>query len=257
MDVPLPTSKFTFPSEPPMQIDETFYAMEGLSISDKLRDPAHVVLVSTGSFNPPTYMHLRMFELARDALKAEGFLVLGGYMSPVNDSYKKKGLVSAEHRIHMCDLACKSSSFVMVDPWEAKQTSYQRTLTVLSRIRSYICDIARMSEGSLKVMLLCGSDLLESFTIPGVWIPDQVEIICRDFGIVCIRREDKDTDELINRDEILNRHKSNIFLVDDLVPNKISSSKIRECISRGLSAKYLTADEIISYIKEKELYLRD
>jgi len=31
--------------------------------------------------------------------------------------------------------------------------------------------------GSLKVMLLCGSDLLESFSTPGVWIPDQVEIL--------------------------------------------------------------------------------
>jgi hypothetical protein len=29
--------------------------------------------------------------------------------------------------------------------------------------------------GGLKVMLLCGSDLLESFSTPGVWIPDQVE----------------------------------------------------------------------------------
>jgi hypothetical protein len=29
---------------------------------------------------------------------------------------------------------------------------------------------------SLKVMLLCGSDLLESFGTPGVWIPDQVRI---------------------------------------------------------------------------------
>jgi hypothetical protein len=28
--------------------------------------------------------------------------------------------------------------------------------------------------GNLKVMLLCGSDLLESFSTPGVWIPDQV-----------------------------------------------------------------------------------
>lgn len=27
-------------------------------------------------------------------------------------------LISAEHRIRMCDIACKSSEFVMVDPWE-------------------------------------------------------------------------------------------------------------------------------------------
>ena len=28
--------------------------------------------------------------------------------------------------------------------------------------------------GSLKVILVCGSDLLESFSIPDVWIPEQV-----------------------------------------------------------------------------------
>ncbi|XP_020529180.1 uncharacterized protein LOC18444236 isoform X2 [Amborella trichopoda] len=32
---------------------------------------------------------------------------------------------------------------------------------------------ALSDEGSLKVMLLCGSDLLESFDIPGAWICDQ------------------------------------------------------------------------------------
>lgn len=29
-------------------------------------------------------------ELARDALNSQGFCVIGGYMSPVNDAYKKK-----------------------------------------------------------------------------------------------------------------------------------------------------------------------
>lgn len=29
-------------------------------------------------------------ELARDALNAEGYCVIGGYMSPVNDAYKKR-----------------------------------------------------------------------------------------------------------------------------------------------------------------------
>jgi len=46
--------------------------------------------VATGSFNPPTYMHLRMFELAKDELQQRGYHVLGGYISPVNDAYKKK-----------------------------------------------------------------------------------------------------------------------------------------------------------------------
>lgn len=213
-----------------------------------------VVLVSTGSFNPPTYMHLRMFELAKDALRERGYFVVGGYLSPVNDSYKKKGLVSAIHRQQLCELACKSSSFIMVDPWEAKQSDYQRTLTVLSRVRNFLYESGLFSTGSLKVMLLCGSDLLESFGIPGVWIPNQLRTICRDYGVICIRREGKDVNNLISNNEILNENKSNIIAVDEIVPNQISSTRVRECIRRGLSVKYLTTDEVIGYISEQKLY---
>jgi hypothetical protein len=73
MDVPLPVEK--------------------LSYGSNTEDKTCVVLVATGSFNPPTFMHLRMFELARDELRSKGFHVLGGYMSPVNDAYKKKVFV--------------------------------------------------------------------------------------------------------------------------------------------------------------------
>nr|GEW17343.1 nicotinamide/nicotinic acid mononucleotide adenylyltransferase isoform X1 [Tanacetum cinerariifolium] len=195
----------------------------------------HVVLVSTGSFNPPTFMHLRLFEMARDALNSKGFQVVGGYMSPVNDAYKKKGLIPAVHRITMCQLACKSSEFVMVDTWEAKQSSFQRSLTVLSRIRSFFCDNGLIPSAYLKVMLVCGSDLLESFSTPGAWIPEQVRTICKDYGVVCIRREGQDIEKIFARDEILTENNSNIEVVDEIVPNRISSTLVRDCISREQS----------------------
>ncbi|XP_057785759.1 nicotinamide/nicotinic acid mononucleotide adenylyltransferase isoform X2 [Salvia miltiorrhiza] len=226
-----------------------------LAISQN-RGKIFVVLVSTGSFNPPTYMHLRCFELARDAVNSQGFCVIGGYMSPVNDSYKKKGLIHAKHRIAMCNLACTSSDFVMVDPWEASQSTYQRTLTILSRVRSSLCESGIVSSESLKVLLVCGSDLLESFGIPGFWIREQVKSICREFGLVCIRRGGQDVEHIISKDDILNEHKNNITIVDEVVPNGISSTGLRDCISRGLSVKYLTADEVIQYIKHNGLYVK-
>lgn len=228
---------------------------DGLSSSDG-KGKIFVVLVSTGSFNPPTYMHLRCFELARDAVNSQGSCVVGGYMSPVNDSYKKKGLISAKHRIAMCNLACRSSDFVMVDPWEASQSTYQRTLTILSRVRTSLCESGLVSSESLKVLLVCGSDLLESFSIPGFWVREQVETICRDFGLVCIRRGGQDVDHIISKDDILNKYKSNIIAVDEVVPNGISSTGLRDCISRGLSVKYLTADAVIEYIKHNSLYVK-
>ncbi|XP_030515233.1 nicotinamide/nicotinic acid mononucleotide adenylyltransferase isoform X2 [Rhodamnia argentea] len=231
--------------------------MEKLSprSSDEPRK-GYAVLVATGSFNPPTYMHLRLFELARDALNAEGYSVIGGYMSPVNDAYKKKGLISAEHRLSLCRLACKSSDFIMVDSWEANQSTFQRTLTVLHRVKSILCQERQLSSDSLKVMLVCGSDLLQSFGAPGAWIRDQVRIICKDYGVVCIRREGQEIEKIISDDDILSDYRENIKVVDELVPNQISSTRVRECISRGLSIKYLTDDEVVVYIKEHHLYLK-
>ena len=37
-------------------------------------------------------------------------------------------------------------------------------------------------------MLLCGADLLQSFATPGVWIPEQLERILSDHGVVCVTR---------------------------------------------------------------------
>ncbi|XP_050216413.1 nicotinamide/nicotinic acid mononucleotide adenylyltransferase [Mercurialis annua] len=241
MEFELPTDKVSFPSNNTMDEDD--------------KKKINVVLVATGSFNPPTFMHLRMFELARDAMRIEGYRVIAAYMSPVTDAYKKPGLVSAEHRLRMCNLACESSDFIMVDPWEANQSAYQRSLTILKRIESSFID-KHISRDSLKVMLVCGSDLLQSFSTPGVWIPEQVRTICRDYGVVCIRREGQDLEKIISGDEILNECSGNIKVVDEHAPNMISSTRIRECISRGLSVKYLTVDAVIDYIREQKLYLK-
>ena len=67
----------------------------------KLRNPTKqpIVLVACGSFSPVTYLHLRMFEMAVDYVRQNtDFEVMGGYLSPVSDMYKKPGLLSASHR---------------------------------------------------------------------------------------------------------------------------------------------------------------
>ncbi|KAL8131781.1 hypothetical protein AgCh_007636 [Apium graveolens] len=112
---------------------ESALPLEKLSLGPKDHDngeTTYIVLLSAGSFNPPTYMHLRLFELARDALNSEGFSVIGGYMSLVNDAYKKKGLLSAEHRITMCNIACRSSEFYNGGPMGDHAFMLQSTVFV-------------------------------------------------------------------------------------------------------------------------------
>ena len=66
-------------------------------INDSSKTP--LLLVACGSFSPITYLHLRMFEMAADYVRfSTEFEIVGGYLSPVSDAYKKAGLASAEHR---------------------------------------------------------------------------------------------------------------------------------------------------------------
>eukprot|EP00117_Sycon_ciliatum_P044551 scpid94604/ scgid2134/ Nicotinamide mononucleotide adenylyltransferase 3; Nicotinate-nucleotide adenylyltransferase 1 len=89
---------------------------------------AKVCLVACGSFNPITNMHLRLFELAKDTLHQTGrFEVVGGIVSPVNDAYGKKGLISGEHRLKMCKLATASSDWIRVVDWEVEQKAWTPT----------------------------------------------------------------------------------------------------------------------------------
>ena len=77
------------------------YAFPHHRLSRTLRDPQKqpIVLVACGSFSPVTYLHLRMFEMAKDYVRQNtDFEIVGGYLSPVSDMYKKPGLLSARHR---------------------------------------------------------------------------------------------------------------------------------------------------------------
>lgn len=66
-------------------------------LRDSSKEP--LVLVACGSFSPVTYLHLRMFEMARDHVRHNtNYEVVGGYLSPVSDQYKKAGLLAAHHR---------------------------------------------------------------------------------------------------------------------------------------------------------------
>nr|XP_019968898.1 PREDICTED: nicotinamide/nicotinic acid mononucleotide adenylyltransferase 2-like [Paralichthys olivaceus] len=96
----------------------------------------HVILLSCGSFNPITKGHVHMFEKAREYLHKTGrFIVIGGIISPVHDSYVKPGLVSSKHRLTMCQLAVQSSDWIRVDPWECYQDTWQTTCSVLEHHR--------------------------------------------------------------------------------------------------------------------------
>lgn len=269
----------------------------------------HVILLACGSFNPITKGHIQMFERARDYLHKTGrFIVIGGIVSPVHDSYGKQGLVSSRHRLIMCQLAVQNSDWIRVDPWECYQDTWQTTCSVLEHHRDLMkrvtgCilsnvntpsmtpvvgqpqnetpqpiyqnsnvsskptadenanlgTVMRYEEIELRILLLCGSDLLESFCIPGLWNEADMEVIVGDFGIVVVPRDAADTDRIMNHSSILRKYKNNIMVVKDDVNHPmsvVSSTKSRLALQHGDGhvVDYLS-QPVIDYILKSQLYI--
>ncbi|KAL7418127.1 hypothetical protein BDY24DRAFT_374163 [Mrakia frigida] len=221
-----------------------------------------LVIVACGSFSPPTYLHLRMFEMAKDQIVEEGaYEILGGYYSPVSDHYKKSGLAPAVHRVKMCELAVESTStWLMVDPWEAGQGSYQRTAVVLQHFEEELNGAGggvRGKDGQvrkIKIMLLAGGDLIESFGEPGIWAEPDLHVILGNFGCLIVERSGSDVWAFLLSHDILYHHRKNIIVVKQLIYNDISSTKVRLFVRRGMSIKYLLPNSVIHYIMEQQLY---
>lgn len=128
-----------------------------------------------------------MFEMARDhARDNTDFEVVGGYLSLVNDAYKKPGLAPAVHRYNMCRLACdKTSDWLMVDPYEARHENYVPTAPVLDHFDEEINKIRKgvavvdengreIGRKNVRIILLAGSDLIQTMSEPGVWAEEDV-----------------------------------------------------------------------------------
>ncbi|CAB3232499.1 unnamed protein product [Arctia plantaginis] len=245
-----------------------------------------IVLMACGSFSPPTYMHLRMFEIARDYINSLGHgTVVGGLASPVHDAYGKKDLVAAHHRIAMLKLALRSSSWIKISEWETQQSGWTRTRLSLQYHQDTINNFANdpnapswlpddvinlnnidepdnlmeklngnQMDDKVTVKLLCGADLLESFATPGLWSDEDMETIVGRHGLVVVSRAGSDPGKFIYNSDMLYKHRKNIVLVTNYIVNDVSSTVIRRLVRRGESAKYLTDDAVLAYVRQHRLY---
>ncbi|XP_071568010.1 nicotinamide/nicotinic acid mononucleotide adenylyltransferase 1 isoform X2 [Temnothorax nylanderi] len=241
--------------------------------------PTRVILMSCGSYNPPTNMHLRMFEIARDHLHRMGtHVVVGGVISPVHDAYAKKELASATHRCAMLRLALQNSDWIRLSTWETTQNCWTKTRMCLQQHQNLLNSMLSNSNDikhhlqiedtdwipenvknssdntPIQIKLLCGADLLESFGICGLWLEEDIDAIVGEHGLVVITREGSNPNKFIYDSDILSKHMNNICIVTEWIPNEVSSTRIRRALKRGESVRYLLQDSVIDYIYKHEIY---
>ncbi|KAK3181744.1 Nicotinamide/nicotinic acid mononucleotide adenylyltransferase 1 [Lecanicillium sp. MT-2017a] len=231
--------------------------------ADRLKrtcDPGRtpLVLVACGSFSPVTFLHLRMFPMAADHSRNEGFEVVGGWISPVSDAYKKRGLAPASHRIRMCQLAAENTSkWLMVDPWEAESPTYIPTARVLDHFDyeiNHVMGGIECTDGTrkrAKIVLLAGADLIQTLSTPGVWDARDVDHILGEYGVFVLERTGTELDTALAG---LRQWERNIHVIRQVITNDISSTKVRLLLKRDMSIDYLIPDDVINYIYEHNLY---
>lgn len=127
--------------------------------------------------------------------------MVGGVISPVNDAYGKKDLANSAHRCAMLKLALQDSEWIKLSTWEMRQSVWTRSRASLQHHQELLdavvkgCDDANMNTISnedldwvpdsvrnneaneqtpVRIKLLCGGDLLESFATPGLWADEDV-----------------------------------------------------------------------------------
>ncbi|KAH9879709.1 hypothetical protein IAQ61_001528 [Plenodomus lingam] len=221
-----------------------------------------LVLISCGSFSPPTNLHLRMFEEAADYCEFEtNYEVIGGFFSPVGDAYKKAGLASAQHRINMSRIAVEDSSkWIGVDPWEPLHKEYLPTVKVLDHFEYELNEVMGgiAPEGGEKrhihVALLAGADLIQTMSTPGLWAPEDLSRILGYYGAFILERSGTDIDDALVS---LQQYRENIHVIPQLIQNDVSSTKIRLFRKRGKSIRYYIPDKVVDYIYEHGLYSDD
>ena len=230
------------------------------------------VLILCGSFNPPTNMHMQLFDLAKDALSEKDIHVLAGIISPTHDEYKKQKptLITSKHRVTMVQLALAANPWIKCSTWEVEQKGWTRMVKVLEYHGRIIKDSTCLESGKFchplfpenilsstkpltahpRLMLLCGGDLLESFSI---WSDKQIETIARDFGLVVITRVGSNPEQYVDQHPILRLYKDNIQIVPSDA-NRISSTEVRKAVKLGESITDLVPESVSQYITENNLY---
>ncbi|KAJ5776251.1 uncharacterized protein N7511_001262 [Penicillium nucicola] len=247
---------------PPTPMEE--YTFPELRLKRTMSDPEKtpLLLVACGSFSPITYLHLRMFEMAADHVRfSSDFELIGGYLSPVSDAYRKAGLASAEHRVAMCQLAVdQTSDWLMVDTWEPIQKAYQPTAVVLDHFDYEIntvregVDVGNGTRKPVRIALLAGADLIHTMSTPGVWSEKDLDHILGKYGSFIVERSGTDIDEALAS---LQPWKDNIHVIQQLIQNDVSSTKIRLFLRREMSVRYLIPVPVIHYIEQHHLYEDD
>ncbi len=187
----------------------------------------NIVLLLNGCFNPIHNNHIRLLELAREHLNSlNNYHIIGGYISPTHDAGIQRKLsvllTTWQDRLEMCRLAVHDSSWIMIDDWQIAQEKNHGAQQSKQRLNNFLHN----HYPSIEIISICGGDAL----------PKLKSTLKKELIICVINRpiDDFDFNQWFQSSEIKPYHNNIILIHDNQVIKYISSTYIRQQISKNL-----------------------
>jgi nicotinate-nucleotide adenylyltransferase len=201
-----------------------------------------------GTFDPIHFGHLRVALDVVEALDLERLHLIPLHVA----AHRGQPLASPEQRLAMARIATRDEPRLMVDDRELRRSGPSFTVDTLRAIR--------IEHPNQSICLLLGSDAFEGFLgwhepriimglahlivmqRPGYRLPENTSLR----ALVDSRRTPTPGE--------LHHASGGLIFFLPVTQLSISSTSIRERLYKGLSARYLTPNEILQFIESENIY---
>lgn len=185
-----------------------------------------------GSFDPVHIGHLRLAIEAKEKLKLEKVYLETSYLSP----FKKECFASPETRLEMVASAIEGLQGIELGTHDIHKKEKSYSINMLKHYAAIHKDI----------FLIMGSDTLSGF--PNWKQPEEIIKI----ATLAVATRQNENIKLIIKG--FPKHWHNKILTFPFPTLEVSSTMIREKISKNESIDYLTPQSVVGIIKQRSLY---
>ena len=197
------------------------------------------IAIYGGTFNPPHIAHVQACKSFVERIMPDEVIIIPSYIPPHK---AVEGCVDPYQRVEMARLAFSDIAGAVVSDMEIARggTSYTAiTLTELSNDES-------------ELYFLCGTDMFLSMD---TWY--RPDIIFNLATVCCIRREcvEENTALLESKARYFEKEFAAKTLIIPVDAIELSSTEIREKISRGENVSELVPAKVLKYIEREGIYL--
>ncbi len=195
------------------------------------------ILIFGGCFNPPLNSHFLLAEqLLNEYSQIEKIIFM-----PVNSHYQKEDLIDNKHRYQMLKLVCDKNEKFEVSKLELEADRQLYTIETLRKMQEQYPEY--------EIAFIMGSDNLKELE---TW--NCANELVKEFKMYLLERDKDDVENIIQDSKFLEENKTAFIKAKNNVTSNMSSTFVREKLRGGKSIRYLTPDEVRSYIIKNNLY---